>query len=139
MDGAIVTADAQVIENAPSSARMLNEKDFDGLNFKNGSSELLENSFASLDHVLEYLKAHNDTKPLIVKGHTDNTGDEAGNRALSKARAESVKAYLTSKGIKASNILTVGYGSSKPLVENDSEANKLKNRRVEFGFGNIKS
>ena len=51
---------------------------------------------------------------------------------LSQSRADSVKKYLVSKGISADLITAKGFGETKPLVPNDSDANREKNRRVEF-------
>lgn len=111
-------------------------KEFSNVNFETGSSVLTKDSYQALDNVFAFLEEHKDRRPLIVKGHTDNTGDEYQNRVLSKERAEAVKAYLVSKGIAETEIYAAGYGSNNPLVTNDTEANKNKNRRVEFGFGN---
>ncbi len=66
-----------------------------------------------------------------LEGHTDSVGTEDYNMSLSRQRAESVKMYLVEKfNINASRISTVGYGKSKPVATNDTEAGKQKNRRV---------
>ena len=54
------------------------------------------------------------------------------NLKLSESRAESVKSYFISKDISASRITFTGHGSSKPIVNNVSEKERSKNRRVEF-------
>lgn len=76
------------------------------------------------------LEQNADTK-LLIEGHTDNTGDMAFNDQLSADRAKSVAAFLHSKGIRQSRIMTIGYGPSKPKVENNTPANRALNRRVE--------
>jgi OOP family OmpA-OmpF porin len=66
-----------------------------------------------------------------LEGHTDSMGDDAYNMDLSKRRANSVKNYVVEKfNIKASRISTVGYGESKPVATNDTDAGRQKNRRV---------
>ena len=69
---------------------------------------------------------------VIVEGHTDDVGSEANNQKLSQARAKSVSAELK-KLIPSQNFKwqEKGLGESKPLVENDSDQNRAKNRRVE--------
>lgn len=66
-----------------------------------------------------------------LEGHTDRIGTDEYNMALSRRRAESVKAYVVEKfNIDASRISTVGYGDSMPVASNDTDAGRQKNRRV---------
>ena len=77
-------------------------------------------------------------EPLVkaeVQGHTDNVGDAAKNKALSQKRADAVAKYLVSKGVDASRLTSVGYGSEMPIADNKTAAGKSKNRRVEFKLG----
>jgi outer membrane protein OmpA-like peptidoglycan-associated protein len=76
------------------------------------------------------LKAKNWT--LEIQGHTDEKGSDDFNMKLSQSRADAVKNYLVSKGIVADTITAKGFGESKPIVPNDTDANREKNRRVEF-------
>ena len=69
---------------------------------------------------------------LAVVGYTDNRGKEAANQVLSRERAESVKAYLTGKGVAASRITTDGKGSANPVGDNETAAGRAQNRRVEI-------
>ena len=78
------------------------------------------------------LKERDDIRKVEVQGHTDADGDDTHNLELSQARAEAVVAYLVKKGIAADRLTAKGYGETKPLVPNDSKANKQKNRRVQF-------
>ena len=74
----------------------------------------------------------NPTLKIEIAGHTDNKGDKKYNQVLSQKRAESVVAYLVQKGIATIRLSAKGYGDSMPLVPNDTEENKAKNRRTEL-------
>ncbi len=78
-------------------------------------------------------------KEVLIEGHTDSKGSEEYNLALSQRRADSVKAWLIEKGgLSGTNIMTKGYGESKPVAPNthpdgsDNPAGRAKNRRVEI-------
>ena len=88
-------------------------------------------SFKILDEIVAVLKA-NPKISLEVQGHTDNVGNPPYNQKLSQQRADSVRAYLVAHGIEPGRLIAKGYGQSKPLVPNNSEANKALNRRVQF-------
>lgn len=100
------------------------------LQFDFGKASIRSVSFPSLDRVAEILINKNFS--LKLAGHTDNVGSAAANLKLSKDRAESVKAYLVSKGANASRIEATGYGKTQPIASNKTEAGRQKNRRVEF-------
>lgn len=91
---------------------------------------------AKLDDLVGKLGAIN-LEVIIAVGHTDSIGSVAYNQRLSVRRAESVKAYLVSKGIEANRIYTEGKGKSQPVAPNtlngkDNPAGRAKNRRVEI-------
>jgi outer membrane protein OmpA-like peptidoglycan-associated protein len=69
---------------------------------------------------------------LIVTGHTDNVGSEKSNMTLSKARAASIKDFMTKAGIDASRIDTKWYGPNRPIADNTTTEGRQKNRRVEL-------
>ncbi len=78
------------------------------------------------------------TYAIAVEGHTDNdpirSSQFPSNWELSAARASAVIRYLTSQGIEADKFRAIGFGDTVPLFENDSPANKAKNRRVDITF-----
>ncbi|MCZ4225407.1 OmpA family protein [Pedobacter rhodius] len=100
------------------------------LEFDLNKATIRSKSFASLNRVAALLVQKNFS--LKLAGHTDNTGSDALNLRLSKARAESVKAYLVSQGANASRIEATGYGEAQPIATNKTAAGRQKNRRVEF-------
>ncbi len=69
---------------------------------------------------------------IIAVGHTDSVGSDAYNQKLSVRRAESVKAYLVSKGIEKNRIYTEGKGEKQPVADNKTKEGRAKNRRVEI-------
>ena len=68
---------------------------------------------------------------VLVEGHTDSVGSDHYNQGLSERRAKTVRDYIVSKGVPASRITTRGYGESKPVASNATEAGRAENRRVE--------
>ena len=100
------------------------------LEFDLGKSTIRSTSNASLDRVAALLIEKNFS--LKLAGHTDNTGSLQTNLRLSKERAESVKAYLVSKGANASRIEATGYGPNQPIATNATAEGRQQNRRVEF-------
>ena len=69
---------------------------------------------------------------VIAIGHADAIGSDAYNQSLSLRRAESVKAYLASKGIEANRVYTEGKGEKQPVASNKSKDGRAKNRRTEI-------
>ena len=69
---------------------------------------------------------------ITVYGHTDNVGTEAVNKRISLQRAESVGNYLNGKGIAKSRLTMEGMGFDQPVADNDTEAGRAQNRRVEI-------
>ena len=101
------------------------------LNFAKSSDKIPTSAQSVLDEIVEI--AFDCPSLLIaVTGHTDNTGNEAANRALSKARADSVVAYLTERGIDPLRLSAEGAGSDTPIASNDNLAGRQINRRIEF-------
>ncbi|MCC8426711.1 OmpA family protein [Mucilaginibacter sp. UR6-11] len=102
------------------------------LEFDLGKATIKARSYPTLDRVADLLVQKNFS--LKLAGHTDNTGSMALNLALSKDRAEAVKAYLVSKGANASTIEATGYGPNQPIATNKTAAGRQQNRRVEFSL-----
>jgi len=69
---------------------------------------------------------------IIIQGHTDSSGSDAINQPLSQRRANRVRDFLISQGVSGAKLSAVGYGSSRPVVPNDTEANRALNRRVQL-------
>lgn len=103
----------------------------EGVTFATGSAVLTAEAKVVLDKMADLLNGAPDVN-VEVQGHTDNTGSAAANTRLSGARAESVRAYLESKGVAAARLSAKGYGSTVPVAENTTSAGRAQNRRVEL-------
>lgn len=97
--------------------------------FETNSATLGEISFFELNRVFKMME-DNPTLVVEVAAHTDDVGSESSNQLLSQRRAQSVANYLTENNIPAARFVYKGYGESQPLVPNESEENRAKNRRV---------
>lgn len=102
-----------------------------GIQFDVNKAILKPESMGTINEIAKMLKEHNDLR-FEIGGHTDSDGTADLNNKLSQSRAEAVKTQLTTMGIDASRLTVKGYGSSKPIAENNSNENKARNRRVEF-------
>jgi outer membrane protein OmpA-like peptidoglycan-associated protein len=100
--------------------------------FEVDKSELMKESIPELLRVADIIKRNNARVRLA--GHTDNTGTAPHNLDLSQRRADAVKAFLTTNGVRTSLIETVGFGDTKPVASNTNEEGKARNRRVEIKF-----
>jgi OOP family OmpA-OmpF porin len=99
--------------------------------FKTGSAELDRASEPLLDSVADIANRCPSVR-IEVTGHTDSIGSAEANRQLSEQRARSVVAFLVRRGVAATRITAVGQGGTHPVAPNDTEANRAKNRRIEF-------
>ncbi len=99
--------------------------------FDTDSYELKPESQTELLTIVDYMKV-NPTLAFEVGGHTDNTGIKQNNVTLSNNRAQAVVAFLVEHGIDSKRLSHKGYADNKPLVPNDNEENKAKNRRTEL-------
>lgn len=115
----ITEADRKVVKDAIAN-----------LEFDFGKATIREHSYPSLERVANLLVNKNFS--LKLAGHTDNVGSDDANMKLSKDRAESVKAFLVSKGANASRIEATGYGETQPIASNKTAKGRQQNRRVEF-------
>lgn len=99
--------------------------------FEKSKAGILSDSFGLLDGIAAQLLSC-PTARFEIGGHTDSDGSANFNQRLSEARAQSVLNYLTSAGVAADRLSAVGYGETRPIVVNNSSANKALNRRIEF-------
>jgi OOP family OmpA-OmpF porin len=101
------------------------------IEFESGKAALTPSGRAILDEMTVAMLKLKERKVDII-GHTDNQGLRATNQGLSQARAEAVKAYLGSHGIKSDLMTASGQGADRPVASNDSTEGRARNRRIEF-------
>ena len=99
--------------------------------FESKSFELQKESEIELNKLAQFLR-ENPTVKLEIQGHTDNVGTSAANLELSNNRAKKVLEYLVKAGVDNGRLTSKGYGETKPIVPNDTEEGRAKNRRTEF-------
>jgi outer membrane protein OmpA-like peptidoglycan-associated protein len=102
-----------------------------GITFAFASSDINAQFYPVLDKVASTLSAYDQTTVNVV-GHTDSVGSDAANQTLSERRAGSVAGYLQSRGVGAGRLRTLGYGKTRPVASNETEAGRAENRRVEI-------
>lgn len=111
--GTVITLDGQVL-------------------FVTGKAELLPIARDRLNQVAKSLKELDDDKLVSIEGFTDSRGADDMNLKLSQDRANSVKDYLLSQGVKAEKVRALGRGEANPVASNDTPEGRANNRRVEI-------
>ncbi len=102
------------------------------VNFKRGTSELEgESTKAVLLELVKFLDQNPQIK-IRINGHTDNLGDPSLNKQLSLERAQSIRDFLIREGADFESLRITGWGGTKPIASNATEAGRSKNRRVEL-------
>ncbi|MEQ9423102.1 MAG: OmpA family protein [Cyclobacteriaceae bacterium] len=104
--------------------------DLKNLIFARGRSAIASSSFEELDNLVRWMEDHPDAS-IQLEGHTDFEGNAAANLKLSLDRVESVKDYLTDKGVQKKRVLTKAFGGTQPLTRDRTDEGKARNRRVE--------
>src|SRR6218665_761341 len=105
------------------------------LQFATNSSEITPQFYSELDGIAKWMTNHSNHS-FFIAGYTDKTGTDAIKDPLSVRRAEAVKTYLVSKGVKESNLITQGFGSDNPI---EYKTKSSKNRRVEIYLYSVSS
>ena len=101
--------------------------------FEFDKAELNEDGNAVIDDAIKTLGPEfTDAYLILVVGHTDTSGDESHNDALSLKRAESVADHLISTGVKADALRVIGRGSKEPVASNETREGRIQNRRVDI-------
>ncbi len=102
-----------------------------GILFDFDKTDLKPDAKTNIAKLVENLNNHPDTDILVI-GHTDNKGTDKYNQGLSERRAKSVKSYAVSEGLAGRRIKTEGKSFHEPIADNDTEAGRAQNRRVEI-------
>ena len=137
-----VMGDASKVSIGENGSIILSE----GILFDVGKSDIKPESRAVLDQLIEvftkFLSDSDNSRyvdSIVISGHTDSTGDDGSNRELSTDRANSVLNYLltgnrASLAPYAEYFCAAGYGETRPVQSNDTEAGRAANRRIEISM-----
>jgi outer membrane protein OmpA-like peptidoglycan-associated protein len=101
------------------------------ISFDTGRYDIQPRLRPILDQFAQGLSQQASMEVRIV-GHTDNTGGDAINNPLSVNRAQSARDYLVSRGVSASRVAIDGRGSSEPIMDNNTESGRARNRRIDI-------
>ncbi|MCB9764304.1 MAG: OmpA family protein [Alphaproteobacteria bacterium] len=100
--------------------------------FETDKAVIRPESYALLDEVANTLVVNPQIRLVEVQGHTDSVGSAEYNQQLSEDRANAVRQYLIDKGVSARRLQARGYGNTRPLGSEETEAGRAENRRVQF-------
>ena len=128
MRDALATSEAAAIRREGNLLALTFKGD---VTFDTNSTVVKPGLYNELDRVANVLRRYPDTL-IRVEGHTDSVGSEQYNMDLSFRRANSVRDLLAQRGVDIRRIETVGFGETKPVATNDTEAGRQLNRRVEI-------
>ncbi len=138
IEGADTGALDNVIFEGSSFTDEIKEKgyvDLYGLYFTVGTANLTPESQPVIQQIVKTLQ-ENPKLNIVIEGHTSNEGETTMNQKLSQQRAVKVKEELLKNSIVATRLSTIGYGSNKPVANNNNEVNRAKNRRVTIRMKN---
>jgi outer membrane protein OmpA-like peptidoglycan-associated protein len=100
--------------------------------FTSAKSELSPGAQLKLNEVADALIKQDPVSKMVVEGHTDSQGGADYNEDLSQRRAQAVRDYLVTRGIASDRISAQGFGSTRPVADNNSAEGRANNRRVEI-------
>jgi hypothetical protein len=107
----------------------------EGIEFIVGTTKLTAKAQNRLDYVVGKLHEY-PTYKIKIEVHTDNSGSVVNNQMLSQKRADVIRDYLVNKGIMPERLQTMGYGETRPIADNSTQAGRARNRRVEIEIAN---
>ncbi len=119
------------VEEAPAPVEKMPDFNYRNIQFEFNSAVLKTSSYEVLDQIGAEIKKYPSVK-FDINGHSSAEGTDQRNQTLSVDRANSVKSYLVNLGVGANNLNAVGFGESKPISPNTTEAGRVLNRRVEI-------
>jgi outer membrane protein OmpA-like peptidoglycan-associated protein len=125
-DPDLITACSEVEVGLPGCESILHgiQFDFDSDRIRPESETLLDDLYAGLEA--------SDASAVLIIGHSSSEGDESYNAALSQRRAEAVRRALIERGANADRLTAQGAGESRPIADNETDAGRAMNRRVEI-------
>lgn len=101
--------------------------------FDTGRANLKPGAYVTIDRLARVLM-DDDSRQVLIEGHTDSTGSDELNMRLSESRANAVRMALLERGVPSRQIQAVGKGKNFPVASNDTASGRQQNRRVEMIF-----
>lgn len=117
--------------HTPATEHAVEQLDLSAVQFEYSRAELSDAAKITLDQVVTLLTDESELR-IEISAHTDDNSTALGNIAVTQARADVVRNYLLSQDIAADRVLARGYGSARPIAENDNDVNRARNRRIEI-------
>lgn len=115
----------------PSKKHPVEQIDLSAIQFDYARAELEADSMSILENISTELQKSPQMK-IEVSAHTDDSGTALGKMAVTQARAEAIRTYLLSKGIHPEQVKAQGYGSVRPVADNNTDEGRQQNRRIEI-------
>lgn len=103
------------------------------VNFEFAKAALTSTAKSNLDKLVPVFNSYADTD-IKIYGYTDSKGSDEYNLKLSQQRADAVKNYLVTKGLQNTRFEVLGMGEAEPIANNETDAGRAQNRRVEFAI-----
>jgi OOP family OmpA-OmpF porin len=104
----------------------------DKIQFDYDKATIKPESFSLMNEIASVITKNPQIKKIRIEGNASSEGSPQHNQKLSEDRARSVMKYLTEHGIAAGELASIGYGTARPIADNNTEAGREQNRRVEF-------
>lgn len=104
------------------------------IQFEYNKATIKEESFSLLNEIADVIRKNPHIKKIAIEGHASAEGNPKHNLKLSDERAKAVMQYLTEHGISQETLTARGFGSTKPVADNETEEGREQNRRVEFNI-----
>jgi len=134
-DGVSLDLDVFVLNTTTPLAElckgMFEQVDDATISFGQSGSSIRSSSYAALGRIAEFARDCPDST-IAITGHSDSSGLEANNKALSQARAQAVADFLAAHGASNSQLLVAGAGSDFPIADDATSQGRARNRRIEF-------
>lgn len=102
------------------------------IQFESDQATIKPDSDALLAEIIAVVQDNPQLRRLSIEGHTDSTGSDMHNQALSEQRAAAVRDYLVQHGVDAARLTSRGWGETRPIGDNSTPEGREANRRVEF-------
>lgn len=143
IDGVRVVVDDMIEFDPKEQARLdllgfregLESINYSEVTFERGSASLTAQSRTALMQLVQVLRTYPEFR-IRVSGHTDNTGRAEVNLRISRQRASAVADFLIDNNINPNQVIAQGYGATRPIADNSTEAGRTANRRIEVSYVN---